>query len=355
MKTTMKMLFKLSYSVMLLAGLFFISGCDDNSEILVDPTDPTDPMDTTPELVLAEGGGDKNLTITVDDNTPSSVSVKVSLTSTNESMKRLYITQDVTGAGAEPYEITLANVDLKGDKSLDVAAANSKEVTYNLPLEVLSNITEGTVVYQLWATSGRGDHRNPDKRFAVGTGTITFDYGGANPAAPVKSFEAKMFAVPLADGTSDTFISVLDGKLHKLSEGEELAALWDFGYYWLNSPGASFASTNDYPALFDHDNDANTDLVAIATLTETAQDDLNKFYFATTETTSEEFDAITVAGDLSSLNVSTSSDQRVTNLAEGDIVAFLDSYGNKGLIRVNTIVSGFGSDGAITIDIKVQP
>ncbi len=347
----MKNLKKLGFIVTLMGVVLFNVGCGEDNEALI-VTDPKAEFDG--ELAMAEGDTDKSIDISVDATTKTAVDVKVTFTSTAKSMKRLYITQNIGGQGDEPYELT-GNVDNKADGSLDIAAGNSNVVTYKLSLPVPSSISEGTVVYRLWATSGRGDYRDHSKRLVVGVGSITLTYGGANAAAAVKSYTAKMFAVPLADGTSNTFISVLDGNLYKLSDGEEYASFWDFGYYWLDSPGASLASTAAYPSLFDHDNDAGTPLVAIAELTGTDAAELNNCYFATSAMTSTEFDAVAVSGDLSSLAVSTADAEKIMNLTEGDIIAFIDTYGNKGLIRVVTIVSGYGSNGAMTIDIKVQP
>ncbi len=347
----MKNLKKFGFIMALMGVVLFTAGCDeDNEELIV--VDPTAEFDG--ELAMAEGDADKSIDISVDATTKTAVDVKVTFTSTDKSMKRLYITQNIGGQGDEPYELT-GSVDNKADGSLDIPAASSNVVEYKLSLPVPTSISEGTVVYRLWTTSGRGDYRDHTKRLVVGVGSITLTYGGSNEAAAVKSYTAKMFAVPLADGSSNTFISVLDGNLYKLSDGEEYASFWDFGYYWLDNPGASLASTAAYPELFDHDNNPSTGLVAIAGLTGTDAAELNNCYFAVSSMTGSEFDAVSVSGDLSGLSVSSSDAEKIMNLEEGDIVAFMDAYGNKGLIRVATIVSGYGLNGAMTIDIKVQP
>lgn len=323
-------------SIVGLIGLLGLMSCEDNEEIL--PTDPDAEYDV--ELELNEGGGDENATVNVDANTQAEIKARVSFTSTNESMRRLYITQDVAGQGPEPFEIS-ANADKKGDGSIDIKAENSNAIEYALDLPVPSGV-DGTVVYTLWTTTGRGDYRDQTQRLAVGVGTITLNYGGANAAAEVKSYNAKLLAAPLADGSSETFISLLDGQVYRIDQGEEFVDLWDFGYYYGASNNASLASTADYPSS----------IINIPEVANT-EDPLNNTFFAMSTTSSAEFDEVSVSGDLEFITQSNS--ETITGLTAGDIIEFVDDYGNKGLIRVVQVKGTDGSDDYIEIDIKVQP
>ncbi|MDH5476309.1 MAG: hypothetical protein OEX22_11505, partial [Cyclobacteriaceae bacterium] len=201
-----------------------------------------------------------------------------------------------------------------------------------------------TIVYDLWATSGRGDHRDATKRLVVGVGSVTLNYGGTNPAAAVKSYSAKILAAPLADGSSETFISLRDGMLYTINQGAEYAAFWDFGYYYTGTDGASLVSTSTYETAFPF-----VDVDGIAGTTE-----LNNAYFAKSTTlTATEFAAISVSGDLDS--ITTPASQKVNNLVAGDIIEFVDNYGKKGVIKVVEVVGTFNQGDYIKIDIKVQP
>lgn len=332
----------MGYMAILAGGLIFSTGCDDNDELII--TDPDAEFDGV--LEMSEGGGSQSITIPVDPATQLEVDVRVAFTSTNSNMRRLYITQEIAGQGAEAFELQ-GNVDNKADGSLDIPAASSNDIEYMLSLPV-PDLAEGTVVYQLWTTSGRGDFRDQTKRLVAGIGTITLTYGGVNPAAEVNSFSAKLLAAPLADGSSNTFISLTDGTIFRIDQGEEFAAFWDFGYYFgASGPSegeeASLASTSAYEEAFGF-----VDVDAIAGTTE-----LNEAFFALSTRTSADFDAVTVAGDLNS--ITTPTNQQINNLEVGNIVEFVDNYGNKGLIRIVEIVEGFGSNASMTIDIKVQP
>lgn len=320
------------------AGNLILTSCDDNDEIT--PPDDDDTLYDV-ELTLTEGGGDRVETVNVDANTQSEITALVTFTSSDASMKRLYITQNAAGQGEEPFEIG-ADVDKKGDGSIDIEAANSNGIEYVLELPVPSGVDQGTVEYNLWTTTGRGDYRDPSQRFAVGIGTITLSYGGTNEEAEVKTFSQKMFAAPLADGSSETFISLLDGELYRIDQGEEYAAFWDFGYYYGAVGLASFASTDDYPSTI-----INIETVA------NSEGPFNHVYFAMSSMNSTDFDNVAVAGDLD--DIETPTDETITQLEVGDIIEFEDQYGKKGLIRVTEIEPGDGSDDYIKVDIKVQP
>lgn len=335
----------------LIMGIAF-TACEEDEGLLA----VEDDIETDLELLVTEGGTASSVTAYVDDLEPGATEVEilVKFTSTDEKMNRLYITENIAGAGAEMYELDIVDLNKKADGSVDLGSEEEYGFTYSIPFPVLPGMNNGTVEYQLWATSGRGDYRDSEKRLVAGPGIITVDYGGINPTnVAVNEYSAKLLSAPLADGTSGTFISVFDGQIYKLSEGEEYASFWDFGYYYTTN--ASLSSTYAYPALFNHDNDANTATVAIATLTNTPQEELNHFYFAASGMSVTEFDGITYSKDLNVLTVSDSDSEDINNLSENDIIEFVDNYGKKGLIKVVEIEPGYGSGDYIILDIKVQP
>ena len=320
------------------AAMFAFTSCDDNDELL--PTDdPKDPY--AAELVL-EDMADTTITVYASDIDSTAFEVLVTFKSTGKNMRRLYMTQNIAGAGSEPYVLNMDDLDLKGDGSLDIESKQGDEFTFVLPFPILSSLAEGTVEYQLWATSGRGDYRDSDNSLTVGVGTIIVNYGGSNPATAVKEYSAKLLAAPLADGSSSTFISLLDGQIYKINEGEEYVAFWDFGYYYGASNKASLASTNDYPST----------VINIPEIANTTAE-LNHTYFALSDKTSTDFDAVTSANDLEFISTSTS--ETIKNISVNDIIEFVDNYGKKGLIRVEKINGTWNSGDYIELDIKIQP
>jgi hypothetical protein len=336
-------IFKNKFATLLLAAAaFFAVSCDDNDEIKVDPNAAFDAV-----LEVNEAGpANPNADVIVDASTASSILTKVAFTSTTKNMTRLYITQNIKGQGEEIYKPT-ENIDLKGDGAVDLTNKNDNTFEFQFLLPVTAGVGTGTVVYKFWTTDGNGDFRDQAKRLAVGPGTITLKYGtAANPVvgtAPVNSYSAKILAAPLHDGTSLTFISLLDGVVYKIKDGAEFAKLWDFGYYNTNAEGASLASAFYYETAFPF---VNVDVIAGTT-------DLNKAYFALTTKTSTDFAAVTKSEDLN--YITPSANQKITGLDSGNIIEFVDNYGKKGLIRVTEIRGFFNAGDYIMIDIKVQP
>jgi hypothetical protein len=315
-----------------LASMVLLSGCSKDKDDDITPVEG-DTYDV--ELIMTESDQSKDAPVSVDPATQSTISARIYFTDAENSMKRMYFTQDIDGAGAEPYEID-ATVDKKADGSIDIVAAKSDSLEYIIDLPVPSGVS-GTVVYTIWTTTGKGDPRDATKKLAVGVGTITLNYGGSNTAA-VKSYSAKLLAAPLADGSSETFISLYDGNLYKISDGEEYAALWDFGYFNRTSAGLSSASNFDtaFPFLTPTISSYSTEL--------------NNCYFATS---SMDFDAVTTAADLNSITSSTN--ESITDLVAGSVVEFVDNYGKKGLIKVIEVKGTFNSGDYMKIDVKVQP
>jgi hypothetical protein len=344
MNTILKL--KSIVTLLIIAAFTFSCSSDDNTDI----EGPSE--ETTYELIVnttnANNSKERDIQITTDQLN-STVKVNVTFTASN-SMKRLYISKNEDGLANEPFKFTNQAVDEKKDGSIDLVSDNKKEFTFNIDFDTPSNLN-GTITYVLWATTGRGDFRDVSKRNAIGDfdfGTITIKAGNGATGNGVKSFSQTILSAPLADGSSESFISLFNSTIYKINQGEEYAAFWDFGYYYGATGKASLASASNYPMLFDTDNDEIAD-ASVAGISGVAQEELNNFYITTSTI---DFDSITNASDLDEISVPTT--ERVTNLSVGDILEFVDNYGNKGVIKITEIVEGFGNDGKITFDVKVQ-
>ncbi|WP_062058840.1 hypothetical protein [Aquimarina longa] len=333
--------FKPFVALVLIAALTFSCSSDDNEDLK-----PADGEVFDAELIVTESNvGDKRLVTVNGGTTGTTIKAKVKFSSTTKSMRRLYITQDTGGAGEIPFVFTSQEVDEKPDGSLDLVGGDKKDFEFkiNFPAPTLST---GTIVYRLWATTGRGDFRNVAKRNALGDddmGTIIIKYGeGTNSSSGIKSFTKTILSAPLGDGSSKTFISLYNETVYKINQGEEYAALWDFGYYYGKNNKASLASTYDYPKA----------VIDVPAISKVAKEELNKGYFARSTKTIADFDAIKNSTDLDFITASLS--ERVLDLREGNIIEYVDSYGNKGLIKVVEISGTDGTGDFIKLDIKIQ-
>ena len=346
------------------ASLFIVSCGDDNDDLVV--TEPESEFDAT-LVVTEEGSGDiRQAEIDADEADGDNVLVKVRFATTTENMRRLYITQNIGGIGIEVYNLNNntegIEIDDKADGSVDLKGDNKKEFEFQIRLDK-PFLTDGTVVYNLWTTTGRGDFRDISKRNAISAtavGTVTLAYGNAaNSANGVRSFTNVELMAPTADGQSNSFFSLFTGTKFKINqygpmeeieEGEnnlnrEFVEIWDFGYYYGNTNKATIASVFGYELPG----------VNISEISEVPREEFNMMYFATTELTADQFVSLSSSSEIDTVvTVSTSNDQIITQLSEGDVIQFVDKYGNKGMILVKEIQEGFNQDDFIIIDIKVQ-
>ena len=311
--------------------------------------------------VFNTGADQRSVTIDAATVTDGIAQVKVAFKSaTNKDMRRLYVTQNINATGDVPYDFELngVTVDDKKDGSLDLALASKNEFEFKIPFPAPTT-ANSEIVYTIWATTGRGDFRDSTKRNAIesntinGVGTIKIVSGSGmnmDMVTGIRNYTTTILSAPLASGQSETFISLFNGQKYRINEGTEFAALWDFGYYYGNTDKASLASASNYPSFFDTDNDGMLDS-GVAGISGVPQEELNNCFFRLSNKTVAEFDNAT-SEDLAAIVRPTS--ERVKSLAINNVVEFVDEYGKKGLIKVTNINSGFGTNGSITIEIKVE-
>lgn len=354
--------FRLKSTLFYVLAAFLIVSCstDSNGDIIIDPNDDTSEFDG--ELSVFEAGND-NRTVSIDGSTltESTASVKVEFSTTTNTMRRLYVTQNVSGFGEEPFEFaaTGVTVDDKKDGSLDLSSDNGNDFAFEIPFPAPTT-TDGSIVYTIWATTGRGDFRDVSKRNAISDtalGTITIMGSGNNGGTGMKTYENITLYAPSITGKSDTFFSLYTGEVYEINpydnteENSELVEIWDFGYYYTPVGGeyATLASVHEYDL-------PGVDITSISGIN---REDFNQAFFKKSTTlTVTDFDNATLS-DLSSLSITNSDSEKINTLSVNDIIEFQDKYGNKGLIKVDVIDLGTGDlgyseDAFITIDIKIQ-
>lgn len=358
----------LKYGFLVFTMALFVASCstDDGSvfDTQLPPGDETGEDDNEPEVatILFNEADSSNdvASATASGEVGTTVPGRIIFTSDATTQRRMYITQNISGTGDMPFNsFALTSDDLNkvinNDGSIDLDGATKKAIdfTFNLPVP---NIDNGSIVYTFWTTKGKGDFRDITKRLALGAGTITVTVGtGTNPTAEVREFnDIKLFA-PAADGTTESFFSLLNEEVYKINEGPEFRAFWDFGYYFgasgvSDGQEASFASTATFDESFGFDVEG---LKPGANEDDAANETLNEFYFSTSTILTSEFDAITLSGEL---DVIIKSDaQKITNLEVGDVIEFVGNYGKKGLIKITEIEAGFNNNDFIVFDVKIQP
>ncbi|MBU2975453.1 hypothetical protein [Zobellia sp. B3R18] len=362
MKKNIRSVVKSGFAIFALA--FMASSCSSDEGSVFDT--PTDQEQENPDgsntatLIINENDSSNDVLVAeASGEVGATVPGRIIYTSVNN-QKRLYITQNISGSGDMPFNnFNIEGKDLKkalkGDGSVDLDGDTQKAIDFTFELPV-PDIDNGEIVYKFWTTTGKGDFRDATKRKALGVGTITVTVGnGTNAAAEVRSFtDVKLFA-PDEFGKTETFFSLLNGTEYRIDSGPEFRAFWDFGYYYGASGDsandkASFASTATYNDVFPFDVKG---LEADDTEENAATETLNHMYFDLSSTTTAEFDAIVLAGELNFINETTFESR--TNLAVGEVIEFVDEYGKKGLIKITDIKAGYGITDYIVFDVKVQP
>lgn len=327
-----------------LFAISFVS-CDTNDELLVDPLSEFDA-----EILVTEDGIANNLNASIDVSDKHDLKVRVTYTSNDEAMRRLYITVDTCGRGAVPFKLILKDgtkVDLKRDGSIDLESKYKRGFDFQFDIKAPNDITDGTVVYKFWTTSGTGDFRDDTKRKKLEVSTITLNYGNRTLASQMKSFTTTQLLAPTADGKSKTFISLFDGKTYQINEGVELAALWDFGFFYGTTNQACLYSTSAYPlSIFKED-----DMVSV--IAKIKEEGIHETKFTLTSKDKAFFDGITPEV-LSAINTSDITSQVIKDLEIGDVIEFVDDYGKKGYIYIVDMKKTYNSDGFIKIEVKIQ-
>lgn len=373
----MKAIFKPTKALLglALAATIFTSCSDDNSGII-------DGGDGSTNYSLTVKPSSLTPTLTISSSPNKIETVKVRFEGADKGMRRLYITKN-DGTGRVIYDINTNVVPPvavnNDDKSIDLSADNKQEFTFDIPFDAPKKAND-VVVYKLWATkspflSSKGDIENEEFRNAydkIGVGTIVIKAGSAIANYPVKEFSVQLgtaidLYAPDLYGKTKSFVSILTGETYLINrqgkdvtssdgftaeekaKNAEYVSYWDFGYFYLNSKGASLSSANDYMNAFQN---AGKPVVNITNISGLTQSSLNKFYFKKDNAIA--FDGVKKSGDLDKVSVTSASPQTIQGLKQGDVLQFLSGNGVKGLIKIDAIKPGTGNKDYIKFSVKVQ-
>ncbi|MEM6736416.1 MAG: hypothetical protein AAGC64_10000 [Bacteroidota bacterium] len=334
--------------------IFTSCGVKDNlEEIVVDLTDPG--IEDRFDARLNNNSMDSlNSTVFLSDIEDDTINVLLSFTSSDDNMNRVYITRDIQGQGAEAIDASDEfGIKDKGDGSIDLSGDLRSEFNFEFafPSAGLSDL-EGTIIYTFWATSKKGDFRDVSDDLLVGPAILTIDLSGTNPAKILNEYTDMIkLEAPLADGSSETFVSTLDGQVYEINQGEEFASFWDFGFYYLMNTGVSLASTVAYPELF-ADPNGDSDPVTVNQFLDIEATEVNDCFFQLAPDGTD-FDSFTTANDLT-FDISENDEQEINELEIGDVVYLLDQYGKKGVLKITDLFESFGSDGFVEFEMKVE-
>lgn len=183
----------------------------------------------------------------------------------------------------------------------------------------------------------------------VGSSSLEYEIDATEK--PTVKYEMKLLYAPNSNLDSKTFFSTNDGNTYSVNDvlgtDESVSPKIDFGYFYGTETGdlqATLASPAAYPIDYGQDGweERNQTKIKKTTLQASAFLELEN-----------DVEGINNAFNQASFGV---NEGQVRKLVIGDILAFelVTAKGNKkGLIKVNGIVPGTGTDSNITIDVVV--
>jgi hypothetical protein len=285
-----KLFFLLSMSAIALS--LFLSSCGDDKD---------DPKPAP--SISAYIGTSSVKSITVDKDEPVTITYTVT---TGENIEKIEVIERVGGS----------------TKPVTGFPKTSKFKT--------STSDEGVVVVVSTGTEVFYDFKVTDSKGATQTVTVTL-----NPASEAKTFATYTARLVGAQTNSEgSYFASVTGLVYKAADAATNKSIIDVTFAQIGSPTTT-------PRLISPDfrGDASIGLTAFADGTTT--------YF---KASSLNFDTVNDS-QLAAISASTS---KSIIIAQGSTYEFVNAAGKKGLIKVTNYTAGTGTNGSITIDVKVQ-
>ncbi|CAN5175139.1 hypothetical protein BH23BAC1_BH23BAC1_40980 [soil metagenome] len=296
--------------------MFYLAGCDPNDETPI----PGAPVVTFENENITNGTytgvAGEVMSIIINVNAPAGFNT-------------LIIRKAVDGAEQSDFTQRIS-------RGQNVETNFEHEFTYELQASEIGS----EVVFTIEAVDEQGLTRGE---------TLTLVTTGS----PAVRYTSVLLFAPLENQTSQTFFSTNTGETYSMADvlnaAENISTHIDFGYFYGQTREATLASPAAYPLpeygqanwIF-----RNETLIGLTDITPGQY----------VEITEENTEAINQAFEGASFGANR---QQVSNLAIGEILAF-ETDNNKtggrkrGLIQVQTIQAGTGTEGSITIEVLVE-
>jgi hypothetical protein len=245
--------------------------------------------------------------------------------STNFTVKVLVEPNATSGKVVESLKVTgTFNNQLVRDTTFALNNATTMEITFTAASTIGEENLEFTAI----------DKDNQSAKISLKITTV-------EPAGnPILTWTEKIVG-SWNNLTGSSFASI-NGNIYTLDQAFANQGLIDYMYWWGASTSATIGAPDDAnAALVFNTGDYKLDNWTTK----------NPTRFKTTTVTVAAFDAMTDDTDIK--DIAEGADQtRIGGLAVDQVIAFVTASGKKGLIKVKVITEG--SDGSLTMDVKVQ-
>lgn len=287
------------FGLLLMSGVFVMSGCDGDEETGGDPRGP--------EIKMQSGGG-----LISDDETVVP----------EDTIKFAWIAQQADNP-LEEFAVSRNGQELSG---FPVELDASIRSFYRDTLTHVAPGEEGVYNYTFRIEDSEGFEASTSLALTVST-----------PGNPVDTNEGSLRS-PVADSTSLTFIDANTGTEYEFGDVHDDGVIQgdiDFGFYTPDQSTATFAATSDFPS-------SEYDLSGWVQ---------NNTTFRPTDLTPCEFDAI--GYDEAVVSAATGATDTRINVETDDVVGFVTARGSHGLMKITDI--NFGDQNTtIEFVIKIQ-
>jgi hypothetical protein len=284
-----------------------------SATLLTSCTSDNNPVDLPPSISFVAGSGYVSGNTTVTVSTPFVVKILAEANATS-------------GTKIESVQITrIISNQIVGDTTFSF---NDATVTFEVTFMSYSQVGFENIEFK--ATDKDGQSK-----------TISLQITTEEPAGdPIDSWTERIMG-SWSNPTGSSFASI-NGNVYTLDVAFQNQALIDYMYWWGASTSATIGAPDDANAQLVF-NEGNYQLANWTTK--------NATRFKTTSLSSADFDAVIDATPCIS-NANGADQTRMNALVPDQVIGFITVTGKYGLIRVKSIVTG--SDGTITIDVKVQ-
>lgn len=292
----MRKLFLNAMPLLGVLGLLFLTGCDEDDEIL--------------------NGGGPDISIQVNGENETTFEGFV-----GETFQLNMDVEDDDGIDSVVVRKLIDGVEDDNFQTEIFTAGGQTTFSDSLDIEIVVGDTAENVQIEVAAFDSEGN-----------SSTETIDLS----ISPIRTYTAVLLYAPLAEESSESFFSASTGETYTVNEveadEEPDSEDIDFGYYYGVTNAATLASPAAYPAAITDISDWDTRNNTLLRQTEISDSEFQENQ-NDTQFISDAFDNGTEGTDPGAVN----------NLQEGDILAFeLDNNrgANRGLIRITGIVDG---------------
>lgn len=206
-----------------------------------------------------------------------------------------------------------------------------------------NNLTSVQISYRYYIPASISDGSQLSITFEVddkdATGSESVQFTVTAAAATISNFTAVLMGAQ-GNSTVGSFLDAASGQVYLQSDAANNQEKIDIVYYYGSTNMATICAPND-PTV-----GGGTGNLTLCEGWATT----NATLFGTSTVTATDFDAMTDDSTISGLSGMDQS--KMTDLKANDVVAFETADGKKGLFKVAALTTG--SDGTITIDVKVQ-